>query len=257
MRCDPFIDLIELYAIGALETADSEAFRYHLESGCENCRERLDEAIMQAALIAGAVPLEEPPAGLRDRIAASVNVKPVIVMPPPKKKHVITYAPWLVAAAALIAMIVGIDHEAHLRRQEVSSLSASLDTARSQAVTEAQRTAQMLNILQAPGTTEVELHVNKPDQPDGNLFIHAKLGVAMIIANLPDPPPGWKYESWVVPKAGDPEPIESFSKNQAGIAFTIVKGPVDIAQWSALAVSLEPENSRPVKPTKMLFTNPV
>jgi hypothetical protein len=255
MRCDPFIDLIELYAIGALETADAEAFRYHLESGCQQCRERLDEAITQAALISSTIPLEEPPAGLRNRIAASVNLKPVIAMPP--KKRVITYAPWLIAAAALITMIVGIDHQANLRRQEVSSLSASLDTAKSQAVTEAQRTAQMLNILQAPGTTEVELHVNKPDQPEGNLFIHAKLGVAMIIANLPDPPPGWKYESWVLPKAGEPEPIESFSKNQAGIAFTIVKGPVDIAQWSAVAVSLEPESSRPVKPTKTVFVNPV
>lgn len=256
MKCDPFVDLIELYATGSLETADSEAFRYHLESGCEQCQLRLNEALAQAALISGTIPLVDPPAGLRDRIAASVQTPaPVIVMPQKKRRS--GFVPWLLAAAAIAALVVGIGYEEKIRQSEIASLSASLDAAKLQSAADAKRTAQMLTILQAPGTTEVELQVTQPNQPQGNLFVHAKLGVAMIMANLPNAPAGWKYESWIVPKSGDPKPIESFAKNQAGIAVTMVRGPVDVTQWSGLAVSLEPDRSTPVKPTKILFVNPV
>jgi hypothetical protein len=266
MKCDPFFDLIELYAIGALETADSEAFRYHLESGCEECGSRLDKAVVQAAMISRTVPLVAPPAGLRDRIAASVNAaNPVIVMPePPPRKRGGGVAAWLIAAAAVLALVCGIAYEEIARKSEVASLSSALETANLQSLAEARRSeveakrmAQMLAILQAPGTTEVELNSTKADHTEGHLFIHAKLGVAMIMANLPNAPAGWKYESWIVPRTGEPRPIESFARNQAGIAVTIVGGPVDVAQWSGLAVSLEPDDSTPIKPTKIVFVNPV
>jgi hypothetical protein len=244
MTCEEFTDLVELYAIGALEKTDAQAVQAHLEGGCGDCETRLDQALLQAALISAAVPLAEPPASLRDRITASVKAAtPLVVIP--QRKRSFALAPWLIAVAALIALIVGIGFEETARRADVAAISQA----------NAERTAAMLAILQAPGTKQVSFDIDKANLPHGSLFIHKQLGVAMVVAHLPAAPAGWKYESWVVPKSGAPQPVESFDQN--GYAFTVVKGPVDVTQWSAMAVSMEPQDATPVKPTKVVFASPV
>lgn len=252
MSCAEFTDLIELYAIGSLEKSSADALRSHLDAGCESCTSLLDEALSEAALISAAIPLVEPPPGLRERIAASVRPSSVVV-PMPVKKARPSILPWLVAAACLAGLVTTAAYEENARRTERSELTAALDTSRS----ETQRTVQMLNILQAPGTKEVELTITKPDEPTGNVFIHKQLGVAMVISHLPAAPAGWTYESWIVPKSGAPRPVEAFANNKEGVAVTVVKGPVDVSQWAALAVSLEPDHTTPVKPTKVIFASPV
>jgi hypothetical protein len=252
MSCDQYTDLIELFAIGSLERDDSDAVRSHLAGGCETCAARLDEALVQAALITSTVPLMEPPASLRDRIAASAGGSKRVVMMPTKKRAA-SSAPWWIAAAAAAALVAGIGYEEKTRREEVAGLTASLNASNA----DAQRTAQMLTILEAPGTKQVALNLTNANLPQGTLFIHKNLGVAMVLAHMPAAPEGWKYESWIVPKSGAPQPVESFATNKSGVAITVVKGPVDITQWTALAVSVEPQDSTPVKPTKVVFAAPV
>jgi hypothetical protein len=158
--------------------------------------------------------------------------------------------PWLIAVAALLAMAAGIGYEENLRHSQVDSLNASIQAS---TMAEAERTAAMLSILQAPGTKTVAFNINESNLPHGSLFIHKNLGVAMVVAHLPSAPAGWKYESWIVPKTGDPKPVESFATDNTGFAFTVVKGPVDVSQWNGMAVSMEPLDSNPVKPTKPVY----
>jgi hypothetical protein len=254
MSCDQFTDLFELYAVGVLEKDESEALRLHLDSGCDECGKRFVQALMQANMVSETVPAAEPPAGLRGRIGASVAASPVLVMPAPRKKQRATILPWLVAAASVAALAVGIGYEENARRADLASFSAALETSNK---AEAQRTAAMLSILQAPGTKQVVFNINESNLPHGSLFIHKNLGVAMVVSHLPNAPAGWKYESWIVPKNGAPQPVESFATDNTGFAFTVVKGPVDVSQWSAVAVSMEPLDSNPVKPTKPVFAAPV
>lgn len=254
MICDELTDLFELYAIGSLEDPEAEAVRMHLNSGCRECSLRLDQALVQAALISSTVPLVLPPASLRERITASVSAATPVISMPSKKRSTRSLAPWFVAAASVAALVAGLAYEDHLRRAELGALSASIEETSN---ANAQRTAAMLSILQAPGTKQVSFDVNKADLPHGSLFIHKNLGVAMVVAHLPAAPEGWKYESWVVPKSGAPRPVESFATDKTGFAFTVVKGPVDVSQWAAMAVSMEPQSSNPVKPTKVVFASPV
>lgn len=255
MICDECTELLELYAAGALEKTEADALRHHLDTGCEQCASRLDEALQEVSLIAATVPLVEPPASLRDRIAASVRATPqVVVIPTKKKATASSFTPWLIAAASVAALAVGIGFEETTRRSDLAALQSTLDETQNE---NARRTAAMLSILQAPGTKQVAFDITKADLPHGSLFIHKNLGVAMVVAHLPAAPQGWKYESWVVPKSGEPRPIESFATDNTGFAFTVVKGPVDVSQWAAMAVSMEPEDSRPVKPTKVVFASPL
>ncbi len=172
----------------------------------------------------------------------------------PQKKSTSTLIPWLIAAAATVAMVIGVGYEENARREDAAALSASLESSQR---AQAEHTAAMLSIIQAPGTKTVAFNINESNLPHGSLFIHKNLGVAMVVAHLPSAPAGWKYESWIVPKNGAPQPVESFATDNTGFAFTVVKGPVDVSQWSAMAVSMEPMNSTPVKPTKVVYAAPV
>jgi hypothetical protein len=249
MSCEEFTGLFELYAIGVLEKPEADTLRSHLDSGCDECGKKFIQALMQVNQVSETVPLVEPPAGLRERIATSVGASKPIVMMPQKKQ--ISFMPWLVAIAALLVMAVGIGYEENLRRSQVDSLNSSIEASTK---AEAERTAAMLSILQAPGTKSVAFNINESNLPHGSFFIHKNLGVAMVVAHLPSAPAGWKYESWIVPKTGDPKPVESFATDNTGFAFTVVKGPVDVSQWNGMAVSMEPLDSNPVKPTKLVYS---
>lgn len=253
MTCDQFEELHELYALGALESNEAEAMRAHLAEGCKNCEASVDRALVDLAVIAATTPLVEPPPALRDRVMASVGAAkaPISISARKPSRPV---AAWLAAAAAALILIAGIGVEDHLRRQTAAQDAQKLEVS---VRAQAQRTAELLQIIQAPGTKDVGFHPVKPDVPKGHIFVNSQAGAVMLIADLPAPPPGWKYESWVVPKNGAPQPVESFERDSNGVAFTIVKGPVDTNQWAALAVSLEPENSQPVKPTRVVFASPV
>lgn len=253
MNCEQIADLLDLYALGSLEHADAEAVRTHLLSGCKPCAAKFEQALSEAAQISSAMPLVDPPAGLRDRIAASVGAsKPVVALP--QKRRPSSLAAWLVAAASLAALAIGITWQESVHRREIAALEASIAETNDAA---AQRTAALLSILQAPGTKQVGFDITQSELPHGSLFIHKNLGVAMIVAHLPAAPEGLKYESWVVPKSGAPRPVESFATDKNGFAVSIVRGPVDVSEWKAMAVSLEPSNSTPVKPTKVVFAAPV
>jgi hypothetical protein len=227
MNCSDFADSFELYAVGALEAGDSEALREHLDTGCPHCAESMRLALQNTAILSASVPLVEPPAHLRRKVLAAF-------LPQEQKKRAWSFLPWLVTAAALIAMIAGGEYERRVRTADFQ---------------EAQRMSKAIEIVQAPGTKQVAF-------AQGSLFIHQKLGVALT-ANLPAAPDGWQYESWVVPKQGAPQPVESFPAVTGSPAVTVVPGPVKVSDWSAVAISMEPLNSKPTKPTKLVFNAPV
>jgi anti-sigma-K factor RskA len=241
MNCNDFDGLFELYALGALETVEAESMQHHLETGCRACGENMRLALQQTAMLSATVPQVEPPARLRRRIVASF-------LPVPEPKRSWPFLPWALATAAVLALAVGLGYEQRSRKIENAREAALSD--------ESSRMAAMLQIVQAPGTKQVAFG-KTDDAPQGSLFIHAKLGVAMTVANLPAAPAGWKYESWIVPKQGAPQPVESFPELPGSRAVTVVRGPVNVGDWSGLAVSLEPAGSQPTKPTRVVFAAPV
>ena len=260
MTCDEITDLVDLYAIGLLENPEADVVRSHLDRGCDECGPRLVKALMQAAQISEALPLVEPSTSLRDRVAASVGVRSKVVAMPQRKAR-ISLLPWLLAAASIAALLISVGYEENQRRTQEAAQASALEASNKshaialQAAGKASREqlASMLAILEAPSTKKVGFNITQSNLPHGSLFVHKEFGIAMVVAHLPSAPAGFKYESWVVPKGGAPVPVESFSTDQMGFAFTVSKGPVDLTHVAAMAVSIEPADSTPVKPTKVLF----
>lgn len=229
MKCEDFQDVLELYALGALERGPADSVAEHLETGCPACREALRQALEQIRLVSSTVQLVDPPSQLRRRLRQAIA---------PAGETRWRGLAWGLATAALllVAFTVG---------QQIRSSSASRDSQT--------RVSAMLQLLSAPSTRNVAFTDSKTPTFRGNVYLNRELGAALIVDHLPVAPKGWVYESWLVPKSGTPHALESFGPDNSGHAITLFHGPVDLANLSALAVSLEPAGSRPVKPTRVVF----
>lgn len=236
MICDQIQDSLELYALCALEGGEAHLIEEHLATGCPSCSAALKRALDQNALVSSNVPLVEPPSRLRRRLGLAIQ---------PSVAGNRQWLPWgLLAAAALLALVMGIGLQSRLHRQtEISRIESS----------ERARLFRTLQIVRAPGTREVSFTDIKDPQLHGAVYVHQKLGLALVIDRLPDAPAGWKYESWLVPKNGNARPVESFYPDSSGRAVSVVPGPINVAEVASLAVSMEPLNSRPTKPTTLVF----
>lgn len=155
------------------------------------------------------------------------------------------WAYWALAGATILALTIGLNIEGRALRAErkQSRLVTAQLTQMSRAV----------EIMQAQGTRQVAFNAPASGE-QGSLFIHPHLGIVLVTGHLSAAPSGWNYETWIVPKNGSAEPVESFAPDATGQGISIIPGPDKPDQWKAIAVSLEPANSQPVRPTKILFS---
>jgi len=232
MNSDQFTDLCELYALGALDPEERTEFEAHL-AGCADCRAGLTQAIELNEMILSATPRVEPSPQLRRRVLAGFG------QPVKDRSRGVAWTLTLAAAATLIlAFAWNLEHKAHLADN-----------------VELTRLREIQQILEAPATKQVTFGP-QPAAPHGSIFVHQKLGMILIADGLPAPPPGWTYESWVVPKDGAPQPIEAF-RAPDGRGISLLRSPLPVDQMKAVAVSLEPTNVPVTKPTKLIFATPL
>src|SRR5437870_2641330 len=81
MNHEKWIELADLYAVGALDGGDAAEFHAHLDSGCELCQYRiLENESALTALIQG-MPQLSTPAALKGRVmdAIQTDLEPVVM----------------------------------------------------------------------------------------------------------------------------------------------------------------------------------
>jgi hypothetical protein len=233
MTPDQYTDLCELYSLGALDGDERLEFEQHL-GGCANCRAGLRQAIELNEMIFSATPRVEPSPQLRRRVLAGFG------QPAKNPRRALNWAVGLAAAAVLILAVSAWMTERGARISSAAELA---------------RLREIQQILQAPATKEVTFGP-QPSAPHGSIFVHQKLGMILIAEGLAAPPPGWTYESWVVPKDGAPVPIEAF-RAAGGRGISLLQSKLPMDQLKAIAVSLEPADAPVSKPTKLVFAAPL
>jgi hypothetical protein len=224
--CDDFHDDFELYALGVLDPDEKTRIDDHLRTGCTTCAAALKDALAVNAIVMSMAPDVVPPARLKRRVLAGVGVQRMSWS-------------WLAAMAAACMLVVALwlsvqersrSSELALARHNLIEISGQRD-----------RLLQALSFLDDPSTVPVSFGKGQPIPPHGNVFVHSKLGVLLIAANLPAAQSGKIYEMWVIPKGGAPRPAGLF-QSQGGTAMHILSGPLDIGTLGAVAVTLEPES---------------
>jgi hypothetical protein len=239
--CQDFHDDFELYALGLLDPAEKEGMDAHLRTGCVTCEAALKSALATNAIVMSMAPDVVPPARLKRRVLASVGVHPMSWS-------------WLAAVAAACMLMVALwfSVQERSRSSELAQARHTLIEVSSQR----DRLMQALSFLDDPATVPVSFGKGQPIPPHGNVFVHSKLGVLLIAANLPAAQAGKIYEMWVIPKGGAPRPAGLF-QSQGGTAMHILSGPLDVGTIGAVAVTLEPESGSPAPTSTPIIVAPV
>ncbi len=239
--CEDFRENFELYALGLLDPLEKTEIDDHLRPGCATCDPALKNALAVNAIVMSLAPDVVPPARLKRRVLASVGVQPMSWS-------------WLAALAASCMLMLALWFSVQERTR-----SAELAQARRTVIdvsSQRDRLMQALSFLDDPSTVPVSFGKGQPIPPHGNVFVHSRLGVLLIAANLPSAQTGKIYEMWVIPKGGAPRPAGLF-QSQGGTAMHILSGPLDVGTIGAIAVTLEPESGSPAPTTTPIIVAPV
>jgi anti-sigma-K factor RskA len=235
-------DLLELYALGALEPEERVGVNEHLQTDCRRCAESLGRALALNAAVLASVPEAAPPGALRKRVVGLTQ--------PERTSWLWQAAGGLAAALAVVAVWLGIDS-----RRKTDLIA---EGQRERAVLERQLGSAhaALSFLQHPETRPAS-GTRDPGQPSGTYFVNPRNGVLLIASRLPQLRPGQTYEMWVIPKGQAPRPAGLFRPDEGGGAVHLQPGPVDATAVQALAITVEPEGGSTAPTTTPMLVSPV
>jgi hypothetical protein len=214
-----------------------------MQSPTYDDRPELEPPILQG--LGQAVPQVEPSPGLRARVLASATTPARATSAPSRS----VFLPWLAAAASL-ALAIGLTVYAGQLRSRISLLEAQLRDARARAdaserlVVDAQRTAAgaqaSVAVLTAPDVARVDL-AGQPIAPraSARAFWSRSRGMVFTASNLPPLPAGRTYQLWVV-TAEAPISAGLLAPDTAGNVSETFATPPNIPQPVAIAVTIEP-----------------
>jgi hypothetical protein len=241
MTCDEIRELLELWAMGLLESEEQAAIGEHLAGGCEICNRNLGTAAGLNAAILASAPQADASPNLRARVIGMVR--------PGGHSR---WSPWLGAAAAVLAAALvwtavdrgRINSELFATRRELVASES-----------EAQRLNAAFSFLRDPQTRPASARP-EANQPHGTYFISPK-GVLLIASNLPALAAGRTYQMWIIPKGQAPRPAGLFRPDATGSAIHFESAPVDVPSAEALAISVEPEVGSTAPTTTPQLVTPV
>jgi anti-sigma-K factor RskA len=256
-----------LYALGALSQHEARAFEFHMDEGCEVCARELVRFERVLAGLGMGAPEVEPPAYLRDRLAARLEQEPV--SPAPLREPVVResvsppvrpYLRWLIAASvALVALVSFFEYRRYQEvdrqqqivastRNEAAQLQAQLD----QQKAKLQELEQIRDALSAPESRVIFLSGQEPAPPTSATIVwDTKANRWLVTANLPQPPPGKVYQLWFV-TASAKVSAGLIQPDSTGRGFAVVQVPSEIGKIAAAAITLEPAGGSP-QPTLPIF----
>ena len=229
----PEEDLIQ-YALGTLKDTQMSQFTAHI-SLCNECRGQLANFQVELASFAAVQPMEELPAGARDRFLARLSSDAAedskFVQMRNKSKTfnaMRSFQEWLespvpfriVSGALAVALAYAVyDDLSHIHQIRQMQPEMARFERQAAALTELQ------DFLRGTNTQQISLHdkpaINKV--PEGHAIYSASNGKLVFTAsNLPQPPAGKAYELWILPVAGTaPVPAGVFKPDNEGNAAVI------------------------------------
>jgi len=245
--------MLEAYALGAVAPEEGAHIEEHLGE-CLACWDHLSESQRAAALLALAVPLEQPREGLRQRIIAQAQREggPAAGPSAPGRGWRL---PRLVAVGATAVALAAVG-ALSWSLVETRNLRSDYDDIQQQATITGQRAevaSKLVGIISRPDV-ETEAMLASGMAAGATAYYawtrDGKLG-AVVCQGLPDAPEGKVYQLWL---SCGPEPVD-------GGIFTAWQGQCQhivslkcTSPLSGVNVSLEPEGGSPSPSNEIVLT---
>jgi anti-sigma-K factor RskA len=247
-KCDQFRELIEAYALGALDLEDRAAIEAHLAAGCPDCAKAVEEARWLVSQLAYAAPEAAPSDALKGRLMQTVRAeaqsqtKPQVL---PARSSVPFWL-WAGVAALLAFSIYSAWNTRHLQDElrEANNRAAALQRTEQELLL-ARREAM---ILMDPSSIKIALKGSDAQGPQLEAKWHSQWGVVVMGENIPMPSPHHVLQLWFIPKAPGKMPMPSMMVRpdaDGKFLLLISNPPESMDATKALAISEEPEGGSP------------
>lgn len=238
MTHDEMNELYELFALGALEPAETAAINEHVSEQCAYCLEHLANARVVTAAMSGLAEAVEPPARLHRRVIASVKPDR------PKSNWLFAVAGLSAACAALLVFALWTAGATRSYQAQVATLEAERNQLR-----------EAVEILSRSETKTVQFGL--ADQPHGRVFVNRNRGLVFVGSRLPALPQDRIFQLWLIPGKGAPESAGLFRPNAAGDFVKVRREAVNTTRIQAVAVSVEPPGGSLAPTTKPVLIVPL
>lgn len=205
MDCQEVRELLDAYALGATEPAESEGLERHL-SDCIRCWEELSEVQRTAAALSLAVGIEAAPARLRDRVLSQAEregcrergfwgIRRALGRGWPALAGAVA-----VAGVAALAFAAVLQLEVNDLRDENDELAFQLQA--SSALLDEQR--QILSVMAAPDMEELNVGAVSADSEAVGVYYWSTASQRGVLAcsNLPHLQADQVYQAWLLTDEG-------------------------------------------------------
>ena len=259
---DQFRELIEAYALGALDAEERAAFEAHLATGCVDCANALKEARWLVSQLGYLAPDAKPSELLKGRLLQAVRGEAEAWLAPAKPKAAIPFWMWA-GVAALFAVTIYSTWDARRLQKEIAdsnqratailhqreALQAELALAKRQA-----------RIMTDPKSKKFMLPAKDAQMPQLEAMWHPELGICVMGDKMPMPSANHVFQLWLIPKAkgSKPMPMQTFWPDADGkIAHVVADPPEPMWNTSAIAVTEEPMGGSPLPTTEPMWVGGV
>lgn len=240
---DQFRELIEAYALGALDEQEHASLDAHLAGGCPECAKALQEARWLVTHLVYLAPPAEPSEMLRARVLqkvrAEAGVSPTVTRP----KMAIPLWMWAGVAALLLITAYSTWNAQRIQR--------TLEAVNQRATEEIKRSEQLqleltaakheAHILTDPDSKKFTIWPNDKEMPKLEAAWHPAMGICVMGQKVPMPANHRVLQLWLISKSGKPMPSRTFWPDAKGKVDLMVDDPPEVmAETKALAVTEEP-----------------
>src|SRR5262249_14698596 len=254
---DQFRDLIEAYALGALDPEERASLEAHLAEGCAECAKALDEASWLVSQLAYLAPEAQPSDILRGRLIRAVRAE-ARAAKTGKPSSAIPFWMWGAVAALLLFTVYTSWETVQLRKSiEESNRQAQDEIVKRAKLAEQFAIAQReAIILTDPHSVKIPLGTENKEMPKMEAVWHTKLGIVVPGLNVPAPSGSRTLQLWLIPKTPGGKPIPSLTlrPDAEGKFVLLVANPPDAMEATkALAITEEPAGGSPQPTTKPIW----
>jgi len=258
---DQFRELIEAYALGAVDPQERASLEAHLAEGCADCAKALDEARWLVSQLAYLAPDAKPSDMLRGRLLQTVRAE-ARAAKSAKPAATISFWMWGAVAALLLFTLYTSWETIQVRKTiDATNEQIRIEIAKRHELEEnfalAQRQAA---ILTDPHSVKIPMPTDSKGMPKLEAMWHAKLGLVVAGQNLPIPSGNRTLQLWLIPKTPGAKPIPSMTlRPDAGGKFMLlVANPPDSMEVTkALAITEEPAGGSPQPTTKPIWVGAI
>ena len=223
-KCDQFRELIEAYALGALDAEEHIAFEAHLATGCQDCAKAVEEARWLVSQLGYLAPDARPSEMLKGRLMQTVRSETRMAKSSLKPKTSIPIWMWAGVAALLLLTLYSAWDARRLQRdiEAANQRAAAILQQRKELEAQLQLAKREARILTDPSSKKFMLPPKDTQMPLLEAMWHPELGLCVMGQKVPMPAKKRVFQLWLIPKTPGSKPC-----------LCRHSGPMQTARWFA------------------------